>query len=147
MGLIWAPTLGVVWQRNRDLETQLSGPANPGVDFSTNLNDNLYQHEQERFLRSLVVARLGRLLPAFGPFPMSRSEPTSPKRSRTDETTVVDYPTGTFKARAPAVHACRAHDKKRLCTDQIHSSTRAHLHPDARQCPHRTDPEMTTDTR
>ena len=28
------------------LETQLSGPANPGVDFSTNLNDNLYQHEQ-----------------------------------------------------------------------------------------------------
>ena len=46
---------------------------------------------------------------------MSRSEPTSPKRSRTDETTVVDYPTGTFKARAPAVHACRAHDKKRLC--------------------------------
>ena len=83
----------------------------------------------------------------FGPFPMSRSEPTSPKRSRTDETTVVDYPTGTFKARAPAVHACRAHDKKRLCTDQIHSSTRAHLHPDARQCPHRTDPEMTTGTR
>ena len=53
----------------------------------------------------------------------------------------------TFKARAPAVQACRAHDKKRLCTDQIHSSTRAHLHPDARQCPHRTDPEMTTDTR
>ena len=82
-----------------------------------------------------------------GTFPMSRSEPTSPKRSRTDETAGVVYPTGTFKARAPAVHACRAHDKKRLCTDQIHSSTRAHLHPDARQCPHRTDPEMTTDTR
>ena len=78
---------------------------------------------------------------------MSRSEPTSPKRSRTDETAGVVYPTGTFKARAPAVHACRAHDKKRLCTDQIHSSTRAHLHPDARQCPHRTDPEMTTGTR
>jgi len=33
MGLIWAPTLGVVWQRHRELETQLSGPANPGVDF------------------------------------------------------------------------------------------------------------------
>ena len=47
---------------------------------------------------------------------MSRSEPTSPKRSRTDETTGVVYPTGTFKARAPAVHACRAHDKKRLYT-------------------------------
>ena len=46
MGLIWAPTLGVVWQRHRELETQLSGPANPGVDFRTNLNNNLYQHEQ-----------------------------------------------------------------------------------------------------
>jgi hypothetical protein len=29
-----------------ELETQLSGPANPGVDFRTNLNNNLYQHEQ-----------------------------------------------------------------------------------------------------
>ena len=38
MGLIWAPTLGVVWQRHRELETQLSGPANPGVDFRTNHN-------------------------------------------------------------------------------------------------------------
>ena len=78
---------------------------------------------------------------------MSHSEPTSPKRSRTVETTGVAHPTGTFKARAPAVHACRAHDKKRLCTDQVHSSTRAHLHPDAHHCPHRTDPEMTTGTR
>ena len=82
----------------------------------------------------------------FGPS-MSRSEPTSPKRSRTDETAGVACPTGTFKARAPAVHACRAHDKKRLCTDQVHSSTRAHLHPSARHCSHRTDPEKTTGTR
>ena len=52
---------------------------------------------------------------------MAQSEPTSPKRSRTDETAGVACPTGTFKARAPAVHACRAHDKKRLCTDQIHT--------------------------
>ncbi len=37
---------GVVWRRHRELETQLSGPANPGVDFRTNLNNNLYQHEQ-----------------------------------------------------------------------------------------------------
>ena len=82
-----------------------------------------------------------------GPFSMSRSEPSSPKRSRSGETTGVVYPTGAFKARAPAVHACRAHDKKRLCTDQIHSPTRAHIHPDARHCPHRTVPEMTTGTR
>ena len=42
MGLIWAPTLGVVWQRHRELETQLSGPANPGVDFRTNRSITIY---------------------------------------------------------------------------------------------------------
>ena len=32
--------------KTRELETQLSGPANPRVDFRTNLNNHLYQHEQ-----------------------------------------------------------------------------------------------------
>ena len=41
MSLIWAPTLGVVWQRHRELETQLSGPASPGVDSRTNIDNNL----------------------------------------------------------------------------------------------------------
>ena len=71
MGLIWAPTLGVVWQRHRELETQLSGPANPGVDLgpiSMTINISMNNGNSDAMDNSLTcsAAPLASLNPVGG---------------------------------------------------------------------------------